>query len=267
MEQAAIEDRRRSTRMPASYDVFLYEGGNSYQCETRDISLHGVGLLAPDKFSKDTKMDLSIFIKQANMNFQAEGVVKHCTSFKTGSAEARKVVGVEFTAGHEKGLPFINSDDKHSSHSAKVSVNIDADARTCYQMICDVESFVEWDSGLEGAEVLERYPDDRAKVVRFQRSVVFRKFYHTDEFSYNDDEMRLSWHTKDGDDLMVSNTGSYTFKSIGKKRSIMTFQIDVTLSVIPSSRIINYLSSIFARKEMKNFKKYVEMRYQGQADT
>jgi len=261
MEQAAIEDRRRSTRMPASYDVFLHEGGNTYQCETRDISLHGVGLIADEKFFKDTKMDLSIFIKQANMNFQAEGQVKHCTPFSTGGADARKVVGVEFTAGHEKGLPFINSEDKHSSHSAKVSVNIDADARTCYEMVSDVERFTEWDSGCEGAEVLERYPDGRAKAVRFQRSVIFRKFYHTDKFSYNDDELRLSWHTQGGDDLMVSNTGSYTFKSIGKTRSIMTFQIDVTLAIIPAGRIINYLSSIFARKEMKNFKKYVEMDY------
>lgn len=79
MERVITQERRRSARMNANYDVFFYEGGSTYQCETRDISLHGVGLLSNEVFNKDTRMDLSIFVKQANMNFQAEGVVKHCT--------------------------------------------------------------------------------------------------------------------------------------------------------------------------------------------
>jgi hypothetical protein len=84
------------------------------------------------------------------------------------------------------------------------------------------------------------------------------KIRHIDQFSYDDERRELSWKSVGGDKELVKNEGGYVFKRVSDRQTLMTFHINITISILPAPRIINYFSSIAVRKEMKNFKKMIE---------
>ena len=68
----------------------------------------------------------------------------------------------------------------------------------------------------------------------------------------------LSWKSVGSDKELVKNEGGYAFTPISDRQTLMSFHINLTVSILPAPRIINYFSSIAVRKEMKNFKKMIE---------
>ena len=201
-------------------------------------------------------MDLSIVIKQANVNFQAQGVVRHCAPAAPGSPHPY-VLGIEFTAGHENGLPFLENGRQKKQVQIDTTVSIDADLETCWRFITP-DRFPQWVSGVESASVKTRHPDGRPKQVEFVHNMLLRKASYTDEFSYDDQNHVLSWTTVAAISDLVKNEGNYTLKSFAAGRTMLTFHLDITLAYVPSKRIITFFTSIMVRKEMKSFKKFVE---------
>jgi len=259
----ATPDKRSIPRMPAAYDVFMTYEGKTSNDKCRDISPLGIGLLTEQNASIGSQVDLSIILENANLNFQIKGIVRHNSICEKGNVNPPTfLVGIEFVEGHEKAQTLLVSNKKHSSHAVTQTVSINADIDTCYRLLCETENFPEWDSALESAEVKERYPDGRAKKVEYMRSFLMRKMGYTDIFSYDDHNYSLSWKSVNSDKDIVSNQGGYTFKKHGPDKTLMTFHIELTIAFLPSNRIVNYFSSIAARKEMKNFKKYVEKHSQ-----
>lgn len=254
-------EKRRTPRMAAAYDVFMDYEGSIANCKSFNISPQGIGLLTDREISKGSQIGLSIILKDANINVQAKGVVHHSNINKNSEGDSVQfLTGIEFTQGHENAMPFLESDKKLSHHAVTQTVYIDADIDTCYRALSDVKRFPAWDSGLETSKVLESYPDGRARQVEFKRNFLLRKIGYTDEFSYDDENHSLSWKSVSSDKDLVSNTGGYAFKQLGPDKTSMTFHINITVAFIPSNRILNYFSSIAARKEMKNFKKYAEKK-------
>lgn len=251
---SSIDDKRESPRMPANYDVFLRFGDRSHNCRTRDISITGVGLSTAEELSPDGPVEMSIFIPDYNINFQAKGVIKHCTRVNGNFA-----VGIEFTEGHEKGLPFLEDDTSEGEFSISTSVSIQADIDTCYLLV-NPENFPEWVSGVEEAAAVDYHPDGRPRRVEFLHNFLIRKVRYIDNFSWDDDSHTLSWVSEGGDKDLVSNVGGYSFKPLGKDQTLMTWSADIRIAFIPSRRLVNYFSTILVRKEMKNYKKYVESR-------
>ena len=257
MGRKSIIDERPP--MEVEYEVYLNYDGHTTVCISKNISINSINLYTEQALDAGLQTDLSIFIKDANLNFQAKGIVKSCEELPGPNYPSKKyIIGIEFIEGHENGLPFLKSKTEKSRHAFSQTVSIDADVRTCYKALSQIDKFPEWDSACESAQVLSRYPDGRPKQVKFKRNFILKKAEYTDEFSYDDGKFRVSWESQGGDMDLVSNVGGYSFKTLGTDKTLMTFQIDVTLGLILSSRVINYLTSIAARKEMKNFKKYVE---------
>ena len=256
-EMDDTQERRKIDRTSVDYEVFAVDGCSAL-CKGRDISLYGIGLLCEKSVPEGAELELSIVIREASVNFQAKGVVRHCTLARDREGrESGHILGVEFTEGHQGGLPFLEAEE-HSKHEVSQSVFIDLDVETCYKVLSDVVRFPEWVSGVEKATVKERHPDGRDKKVEFEHNMLIRKVRYTDQFSYDDENCRLSWTSLGGDNLLVSNVGGYTLKPVGPDRTMMTFQANITVAFIPSKRIVNFFSTILIRRELKNFKKYVE---------
>jgi len=251
-------DRRKVPRMPAAYDVFMNHDGKTSNDKCHDISPLGVGLLSRQNPPVGSLVDLSIFLNNANINVEIKGVVRHSRMFEEAGGEPAYLLGIEYLEGHEKAERLLVSEKQHSSHAVTQTVTIDADIDTCFRMLCETDKFPEWDSALESSNVLERYPDGRPKKVEYMRTFLMRRMGYTDIFTYDDRTYSMSWKSENTDRDIISNQGGYTFKKKGPKETLMTFHIELTIGFLPSIRIVNYFTSVAARKEMRNFKKYVE---------
>ena len=252
-------ERRKAARMEADYPVFLQSSLGPSECHSRDVSLQGMGLFASHALQPGDGVDLNIIIKGANLNFMVKGLVRHCAPQRApAGASANYRLGVEFTAGHEGGLPFLEADHQESTFHVTASVMVDLDIDACYQLLSDITLFPQWVGGVESATVRTRYADGRAKQVEFTHNFLLRKVRYTDQFSYDDQNHGLSWTNVSTDLDFLKNVGGYTLKAQGPKKTLLTFAANITVSFMPSKRLVNYLGTILVRKEMKSFKQFAE---------
>jgi uncharacterized membrane protein len=257
VEMIQGKERRKTERMDVSYEVFLTTPEGVFSGRCRDVSMFGMGIEADKSPAVGSVVEFSIIIPKANTNFRGKAEVRHVTPTGSGGG---CVMGLEFTEGHEKGLPFAEIAGRDTEHAISTSVSIDADIETCYRLLSNVERFSDWDSGILSTKVLNRHPDERPRQVEFSRSFLIATIRHTDEFSYDDARHELSWKSVGGSKELVKNEGGYTFKRISDNSTLMTFHINITLALVPAPRIVSFFSSIAVRKEMRNFKKLVEDR-------
>jgi hypothetical protein len=256
---AAKDEKRRSVRMPVDYDYFLTYKGRTFSGNSRDISPFGIGILIEEPLPPGDPVKLSLYIKDANLNLQVGGVVRHCLENPDKSGDpAGFVVGIEFFEEHGDELAFLSSDGPVSRHTPSHTISINAGARRCYDLLIDYERYPEWAGGVKKARIKERYPDGRGRLVEFEYNIFFRKVRYVNAYSYDDENTALSWVSAGSDREIVKNTGSYVFAPRGENRTMATFSIDITIALLPPKRIINYFTTVLMRKEMKNFKNFVE---------
>jgi len=252
-------EKRKMPRLLNAYDVFVRAEKALARSKSRDVSPFGMGIYSDRPVNVGAPVDLSIFIMEANLNYEVQGVVRHCTGLSGSEAQKGKyLLGVEFTAGHENGLPFIQKLDNEFSQTVTQTTIIDADIKTVYRLLTSIDRFPEWVPDVKSAKVLERYPDGRCKKVEFEHMFLLLKVRYIDEYKYDDENFILSWQNAGGGSEIVNNTGAYRLKSLGPDKTAITFHINLTLSFIPSTRLLNYFTTIGVRKALKSFKAFVE---------
>ena len=247
------QEKRKTARTPANYEVFVSIGRGTSVGQSSDISLYGVGLRSEKPIPIGTPIEMSLVVKDQSYNFNVKGVVRHCTDLADGA----HIVGVEFTEGHEKGLPFVETNEKAGEYGVRQTVTVDVDVATCYRLLTP-ERFPEWTPEIKSATVVTRYPDGRPKQVEFMHDFVLLKIRYTDEYTYDDEKPALSWHTVGGDKMLINNVGGYTLLPLRDNQTSLTFSADIIISIIPSRRLINYFSTIGVRKALKGFKAWAE---------
>jgi uncharacterized membrane protein len=259
MEQMTHSEKRKMPRLVKDYDLFVREQDKIFRGKSRDVSLYGIGFMCNKEFAKGSLLDLTIYIMEANVNYDVKGVVRHCSYLNGKSTPSGNYLsGMEFTAGHEKGLPFIESEAKQSAHAVSGTVVIDRDIRTVYKKITDIESFPKWNPEIKITKVHERYPDGRCKKVSFEHQFLLLRVRYTDEYEFNDATFEMKWKSAGADTALVSNVGGYSLKATGLDKTAITFHANITLSLIPSNRLLNYFSSVAVRKALRTFKTLVE---------
>jgi hypothetical protein len=161
----------------------------------------------------------------------------------------------------DKGLPFISETNKTSRHTPFHTLSIEAEAGFCYRLLAAFERYPEWVSRAMKVKVLDRYPDGRGKIVSFEYDFFLRKFHYILEYSYDDTLYTLSWTRAGGDPELIEITGSYHFQPLGPNKTMASYELALTLGFVPSQRLLNFGSTILMRKEMKNFKLFVEKQF------
>gem|GEM_PF-1468446 len=252
------EKKRKAPRMAVDYEFFMDYRGHVYSGKSHDISQYGMGVFVDESLTLGEKVDLTLVIKDLNINFNIKGEVSYCKENPDKSEHShRYLAGIEFTDGHEKVIPYIEK-KQVSRYSPSHTISINADVEKCYKLIAEFERYPEWTTGIGKARVVERYPDGRGKMVEFEYNFYIRKFRYVLDYSYDDENNILSWVSAGGDEELLGNVGSYTFLPRGEGKTSATFQSEITISFVPSQRIINYFTTVVIRKEMKNFKRFVE---------
>jgi hypothetical protein len=253
------KDRRRLARLPNHFDIFVRDGQKTFNCKTFDVNPFGVGLDSDRALPVGAKVDLSIFIMETSLNFDVKAVVRHCRALQAGLAEKEKyLVGVELTEGNEKALPFVEKANQDFQRAVNQSVVINADIKTVYEKLIDIEREADWAPDLKSAKALERYPDGKCKRAEFEHVFMVLKTRYISEYTYNDQNYSMNWKYAGGDSLIRKNDGGYTLKAVGTDKTMVTFFADITLSLVPSRRILDYFSTIGLRKALKSFKNFVE---------
>jgi uncharacterized membrane protein len=192
-----------------------------------------------------------------------KGVVRYCQENPQNSDPARRyLAGVEFTEGPLEQYALIGSDQGRGRYTPSHTIMISAAAQQCYELLGAFERYPEWASGVEAAWVRSRYPDGRGKRVEFEHNFFLRKVRYTLDYTYDDQNLILSWKSAGADQEILNITGRYVFKSREANLTSANYQLDVTLSIIPSASLVKYVTSILMRKEMKHFRQFVEKQSQ-----
>jgi uncharacterized membrane protein len=254
-------ESRRLPRVRVAYEYYMTFKGHTYTGLTREISAYGAGLVSEVALELGDIVELSVIIPDSSFKMLVKGVVRSCIDNPESSGDSdRFIVGVEFTEADDKGLPLITGQEKGASVSPSHTITIDAPARLCYEAVCDFDSYFEWSGNLEKVEVLERHPDGRGKLVDFVYSFFIRKAHYVLEYSYDDEEMIVSWVKAGGDEDVLEIGGSFSFQAREQNQTSATYEVSIKVSFDPSKRLTNWGTSVLMRKELKNFKKFVERR-------
>jgi hypothetical protein len=256
---AGLIEQRKHPRAPVDYQYFLYSQDGTLSGAIRDLSPYGTGLFSPSGISPEKMVDLRIFLPDA-LQIDAKGEIVFCVANPDPAANpAKYLIGLKFMEGPMQDFASAAGVER-SRYTPSHTVVINAEAKICYELLSCYTRYPEWASGVKRAQVLETYPDGRGKRVEFLHDFFFRKIRYVLNYTYHDEKNILSWVSAGADQEIVSIAGSYTFKSVVKDSTYATYALDVTLSIIPSSRLVQYVTNILMRKEMKNFKSFVEQQ-------
>jgi len=252
-------DTRRLPRVRVAYEYYMTCKGHTYTGLTREISAYGVGVIAEVALKLGDTVELSMIVPDTTFKLLVKGVVRSCIDNPESSGDSdRFYIGIEFTEADDKGMPFITGQEKGASVSPSHTVTINAPARRCYEAACDFDSYFEWSGNLETVEVLERHPDGRGKLVDFVYSFFIRKAHYVLEYSYDEEKMIVSWVKAGGDEDVLEIGGSFAFLAREENLTFATYEVGIKVSFDPSKRLTDWGTSVLMRKELKNFKKFVE---------
>lgn len=91
----------------------------------------------------------------------------------------------------------------------KDSIDIEAPAQAIFEIATDYESYPQWQSNIERAEVKQLDGEGRATEVFFEVDAKIKKICYTLRYDYSDAPMGFSWELLEGD--VKDLRGSYAF--------------------------------------------------------
>ncbi len=252
-------ERRQHARIPAAYQYFITLEGKTRTGRIRDVTPFGLSILSEQPVSPGQELDVKLFIPDVNLKIEARGEVVYCIEdpHQTESSP-RYLAGIKVVEGTLEDLSLIDPKKRISRHTPSHTVTINAEAKRCYELLAEFERYPEWASGVLEAKVLDTLPDGRGRRVEFVHNFFLRKVTYVLDYVYDDEACLLSWVSAGGDEDILNISGSYAFVSKGPNVTAATYELYITLSIIPSKYLVQYITNILMLKEMKNFKNFVE---------
>ncbi|HUT52945.1 MAG TPA: PilZ domain-containing protein [bacterium] len=252
-------ERRQHARIPADYQYFITVEGRTRTGRTRDVTPFGVSILSESALSPGLELDVKLFIPDVNLKIEARGEVVYCIEdpHQTESS-ARYLAGIKVVEGTLEDLSLIDPKKRISRHTPSHTITINADAKRCYELLAEFERYPEWAGGVLEAQVIDTLPDGRGRRVEFVHNFFLRKVNYVLDYVYDDQAKILSWVSAGGDEDILNISGNYAFVSKGPNLTAATYELYITLSIIPSKYLVQYVTNILMLKEMKNFKNFVE---------
>ena len=250
-------ERRRANRRPADYEYYIVNNKRVLSGVMRDYSPYGVSVYSGEPMNARDELEISFQIPGMSIPIATKGIVVH-SSPRPQAKGAPFLAGIEFTETLGEKLPLISPRGKVSRLTPSHTISIASGAQQAYRWLSVYERYPEWTSGVKQTKVLQKHPDGRGKRVEFLHDLYIYTVRYILDYTYDDQHNILSWVSAGGDEEIVSITGRYLFKDAGANRCFATYELDLTLSVFPSTRIGQYLTTILMRSEMKNFRNFVE---------
>ena len=136
------------------------------------------------------------------------------------------------------------------------TIEINGTADTCYKLICDFESYPEWQSAMKSAKVLKKDKSGKAKKVELKISLLGKDIRYVLDYQYDEKKHLLSWTYVEGDVRDIK--GSYKFETIDKGKTLATFSTYVDPGFWVPGPIINTLNNVAMKKSMEELRDAVE---------
>ncbi len=247
-------ERRNSTRMVKSYQIYCKSGDLSSIGETCDISDKGVGVLCDLDVQRGDSMEVRIVPTDETFSFTCEGTVRHIGNANGGSGHKYRV-GVEFLEGL-KDFAAEKLIGGHENISARKSLVINAPPGDCYDAICNFESYPSWQKMVKEVNVLERGKDKRPVLVEFWFDAILKKVRVVNKYEYFDKDFTLSWKATEGD--IKTNDGSYVFQKLRQNRTNAVFSVLIELGFYAPKRLLDYMNNISMRNSIRALKDVAE---------
>lgn len=245
--------------MAADYDVFIQCRGRTSVARSKDINMQGIRLFSREPLNEGESLEMNFMLPKQNLNIALKGKVVYCTENQEElKSEYPYFAGVEFSEEFDEDLMQVETEGELLSYGTSSTVSINAPADKCYRMVYDFPLYPQWAGMIDKVKVLERYPDGRGRLIEFEANVLFRKMSYKLEYSYDDENMCLSWESAGGD--LVSTRGRYFFKPITEDKTSSIYELDVTVNFFVPKKMIKFFSTIAMPRVMKGFKKIVEQR-------
>lgn len=106
---------------------------------------------------------------------------------------------------------------------ASSTVEVEAPAARCYEIISDLANTPEWQEAMVSAEVLEKDSEGRAALVEIKSDAKVRTVTSLIAFQYQP-ETGMTWEQKKGD--MKWLTGSWKLEDLGDDRTRATYALE-----------------------------------------
>lgn len=115
--------------------------------------------------------------------------------------------------------------------SSSRSIVVEAPAARVAEVICDFDRYPEWTGAVRSAEVRQRYPDGRAREVRFVLDAGPVRDEYVLAYDYRDDPTRIGWHLVAPSSMQKAQTGSYELADNGDGTCTVTYTLEVDLAI------------------------------------
>lgn len=250
-------ENRTSQRMEVGYEAFIEAGEKIMTSTCRDISPLGIGLYTGERVDIGSAVSMKLVLSESALIMDLKGTVRHCTDNPAGKGDAAALflVGIEFDQETRDNFSFLDIKGDVMGRDTSHTRTIEAPAARCYHLIQDFDRYPEWTRILEGHRVLESYPDGRPRLVEWSINAYIRKIHLTQVYSYDDENLTLSWSGTSGD--LVENQGKWKFQPRGEDQCFASLQIKAAIDFPAPSRLIYHFSNIVMRKSISDFGKFV----------
>jgi hypothetical protein len=135
------------------------------------------------------------------------------------------------------------------------SITIAAPAAVVMAVIADFPHYRDWATSVKRADVLETFPDGRAKRVEFAIDAGMAKDTYELEYVWTDDTL-VEWQLLRGQ-MQRSQSGSYTLSEAGGSTEV-TYSLTVELAIPMLGLLKRKLEKMVMDTALKELKKHVE---------
>lgn len=108
--------------------------------------------------------------------------------------------------------------------SGENTIDVDAPPQACFDLVCDIEGYPEWQTQVREAKVLERDADGRPLIAETVSDAKVRTLRYRLRYDY-DPPNGMSWTFVDGD--VKGLEGEYRFEALDGGRTRVTFRLAV----------------------------------------
>ena len=145
-------------------------------------------------------------------------------------------------------------------HSATNKIVINGSKQDCFDAITQYESFHEWQSAVEGVEILETDGQGRGKVVEMKVDAKFKKIRYRLHYHY-DEPNKIWWDFLEGDVKEIG--GAYWFEEQGSGRTLATYTVEIDPGFWVPGRMVKMINSELLKRSIEELKERVESKLAG----
>ncbi|MCC3314643.1 SRPBCC family protein [Nocardia africana] len=137
------------------------------------------------------------------------------------------------------------------------SITIDAPSDRVMAVIADLQSYPEWVSAARSVDVLETFPDGRARTAKFVLDAGVVKDTYVLSYTWRDDGRAVSWRLVSGE-LQKAQDGTYELIDQPDGTTQVVYELTVDLTIPMIGMFKRKAEKVITDTALKELKKRVE---------